>query len=504
MIRKISLFAMFLTLISFYTTAQSITYSEPDRNDLRQTEFDIIGKVKNNILVYKSIRDNYAISVYDNSMKQIDRVKCNFLPDKIINADFIVYNDYAYMIYQYQKKNVVYCMAVKIGGDGNKIDEPFELDSTQINFWANNKFYSFVNSDDKQYIAIIKVNSRNDKLHIVTTSTYNAEFKLQQKLQMKLSMPQRFDFLSEFQIDNKGNIAFLKTIQNSQNDNISKLSLLIKPAMADTYAEYDINLNNAYLDEVKLKSDNANHKYLITSFYSKTRRGNIEGIYANIWDVSSATSTINTLIPLGDDIRKDAKSDASLKTTFNDFFLRNLVIKRDGGFILVSESFYTTSRGGTFNRWDYLFGSPYSYGNDYYMWNQYGYSYPWSRWNNRQQIRYYAENVAVFSFDNKGSLLWTNVINKSQYNDESDGFIGYQLINTGDQIHFLFNQEERRSNLLTDQSIAPGGQLTRNPTIKNLDRGYEFMPRFGKQVGLRTVVFPCIYRNYICFAKVEL
>ena len=55
MIRKISLFAMFLTLISFYTTAQSITYSEPDRNDLRQTEFDIIGKVKNNIVAVKKI-----------------------------------------------------------------------------------------------------------------------------------------------------------------------------------------------------------------------------------------------------------------------------------------------------------------------------------------------------------------------------------------------------------------------------------------------------------------
>lgn len=506
MMTKFYSFVFILTCFNITSFTQSITYSEPDRNDLKQTEFEIIGKVKNNILVYKNLRDNHAISVYDTDMKQLGRIKFSFLPDKLINTDFIVYNDFAFMIYQYQKKNIVYCMAVKIGPDGNKINEPFELDTTQISYWASNKFYSFVNSDNKQNVALIKVNSRNDKLHIVTICSFNTDLKLLQKVQMPLSMPQRFDYLSEFQIDNLGNVAFLKTAQNSQNDNINKLSIIIKPALAETYAEYDINLNNVYLDEVKLKSDNVNNKYLITSFYSKARRGNVEGLYTNIWDVSKVSTTTTALIPLGDEIRKEAKTESSTRTAFNDFFLRNIIIKKDGGFILVTESFYTSSRGGTYNRWDYLFGSPYSYGSDYYMWNPYGYSYPWSRWNNnnRQQIRYHAENIAVFSFDNTANLLWTNVINKTQYNDESDGYIGYQLINTGDQIHFLFNQEERRSNLLTDQSIAPGGQITRNPTIKNLDRGYDFMPRYGKQVGLRTTIFPCMYRNYICFAKVEL
>jgi hypothetical protein len=30
------------------------------------------------------------------------------------------------------------------------------------------------------------------------------------------------------------------------------------------------------------------------------------------------------------------------------------------------------------------------------------------------------------------------------------------------------------------------------------------MPRYGKQVAAKTIIFPCQYRNYICFAKVEL
>jgi hypothetical protein len=120
-----------------------------------------------------------------------------------------------------------------------------------------------------------------------------------------------------------------------------------------------------------------------------------------------------------------------------------------------------------------------------------------------QSVRYHADNIAVLSFNNKGELEWNNVIGKNQFDDESDDKISYQLMNTGDQLHFLFNQQERRSNLLNDYGIEPNGTLSRNPTLKNLDKGYEFMPKYGKQVSSKQMIIPCLYRNYICFAKVE-
>jgi hypothetical protein len=81
--------------------------------------------------------------------------------------------------------------------------------------------------------------------------------------------------------------------------------------------------------------------------------------------------------------------------------------------------------------------------------------------------------------------------------------VSFQLMNTGAEIHFLFNLYERRTLLLNDQSIAADGKVTRNATLKNLDRGYEFMARYGKQVSGRQMIVPCLYRNYLCFAKIE-
>ena len=105
--------------------------------------------------------------------------------------------------------------------------------------------------------------------------------------------------------------------------------------------------------------------------------------------------------------------------------------------------------------------------------------------------------------DKDGKLLWSNVVHKSQYDDETDNFLSYQIMNAGGELHFLFNELERRNQLIADQSILPDGTLKRNPTLKSLDKGYQFMPRLAKQVSAKQIIVPCTLRNYVCFAKID-
>lgn len=498
---------VFTALLAFSLKgfSQQVVYSETDRNDVRQTNFEILGKVGGNILIYKNIRDTHAMSVYDNDMSQTDRIKYDFLPDRIINTDFLTYPDFCYMFYQYQKKGVVYCMAVKIDGSGKKVGEPMMLDTTAINFWASNKIYSVINSEDKQHIAIIKINTKNDDNHLLTTVLFNKDLKIKEKEYLNIAMPERHDYLTEFQVDNDGNIVFARAVQNGQDDNVQKLFLFTKPFGSPTISQTQIELNGVYLDDLRIKADNNFNNYIITSFYSKTRNGNIDGLYLAVWDRGTATLKSNRPLPFGDGLRNDAKGENSSKTAFNDYFIRNIIVKKDGGFLLAAEAFYTTGRGGM-NRSNYLYGSPFLRPSDYYMFSPYSYGYPWYRYNNfnSQLNRYHAENIVVMAFDSTGNTNWSNVINKSQWDDDSDAMIGYQMVNTGDQLHFLFNLQEKRTMLLNDQSIDPKGQLSRNPTLKNLDKGYDFMPRYGKQIGSRQIIFPCMYRNFLCFARVEI
>jgi hypothetical protein len=494
-----------LLLSVCFANAQRVVYSEPDRNDYRQTEFEIIGKVGGNLLIYKSLRNSYAMSVYDFDMKQKDRIKMDFLPDRIINADFLAYPDYCYMFYQYQKRSIVYAMAAKIDGTGKIVGEPIVMDTTEIGFLASNKIYSVINSDDKENIGLFKINSKNEDNFLLTTVIFNKDLERKDKQYITVPMPERHDYLTEFVIDNEGDFAFIRAVQSQENDKIQKLYFFQKKLGSGEIKENRVRLNEAALDDVRVKVDNFNKHYIISSFYSKSRRGNIDGLYTCIWDkgVDSATSVIYH--QFNENLRNDAKGDNSLKTAFNDFFIRNLIPRKDGGFLLAAESFFSTGRGGNLNRYDYMYGSPFLRPMDYYSFSPYGYGYPWYRYNSLgQSTRYNAQNIAVFSFDSTGSMSWSNILNKNQYDDETDAFIGYSLLNTGDQLHFLFNQQEKRLQLLSDQSISPAGQVTRNPTLKNLDQGYDFMARYGKQVGSRQIIFPCMYRNYLCFARLDL
>ena len=109
----------------------------------------------------------------------------------------------------------------------------------------------------------------------------------------------------------------------------------------------------------------------------------------------------------------------------------------------------------------------------------------------------------VVDLDNTGNLVWSNVIHKSQFDDNSDNFLSYCIMLTGGQLHFLFNELERHTQLINDQTVSADGKITRNPPLRVLDRGYEFMPRYAKQVSSYQIIIPCMYRNYICFAKIE-
>jgi hypothetical protein len=492
-------------VLGHIVSAQKIIYSEPDRDDNRRMNFEVVGKIDGNFLIYKFYRNKSWVTLLDNDMKEVSKVTQDYMPeDRLINVDFFPYSEFFYAIYQYQKRNVVYCEAVKINGQGKKISDIITLDTTHIGFAANNRIYSVITSEDKSKLMVFKINSRNKQKYLVTTNLFDENLHLQKRSSIVMPMEERNEYLDEFYVDNDGDFVFTKFYRGN-NDAISNASLVIKYAQADSFFVNNLNIDKKFLDELHIKIDNYNKHYFLTSFYYKERRSNIEGFYFYVWDKAAGKPLMENSVSFSDELRRDAKGESNTKTAFNDYFIRNIILKKDGGFIISSEAYYTTSRYNSWNRWDYLYGSPFYSPYDYYYYSPY-YNNFWYRsryYNNSQNMRYHADNIVLLSFDKDGKLLWNNVIAKEQFDDENDDMISYQIMNTGGQLHFLFNMEEHRINLLNDYTLSPGGEINRNPTLKNLDKGYEFMAKYGKQVSSNQIIIPCVYRNSICFAKIE-
>lgn len=497
---------LMLVILTLPLAAQQIAYSQPDNNDTRNLDFEIIGKLKGNYLIYKNIRNTYTINVYDQEMNLKNKTELKFLPekDRLLNVDFIAYPDFAWMIYQYQRRNFVYCMAVKIDSDGKLLTDPVQLDTSGVSFSADNKIYSLISSEDKKNIMVFKIQKKESRFNF-TTFLMDDNLNLKHKSVIETEYEDKKYVFGDFLLSNSGNLVFTVGNRSTTRDFISNLYVITKGPSENNFESISVNLGGKYVDEVKLKVDNLNTNYILNSFYYLTKKGNTEGLFTAVVDEETHALTALTFAKISDDLKNSLKQKGNDKTALNDFFIRNVILKKDGGFLLMAEDFYTQSRYNPWNRWDYLYGYPsYYYSPYYYSYSPFYYNYFGNRFmNDNSDSRYYYNNILVASLDSAGKYQWTGVIQKSQYDDQSDNFLSYALMVTGGKLFFLFNENLRRDMMLTERSIDGEGEVDRNPPMHNLDRGYEFMPRFGKQVSASEIIIPCLYRNYVCFAKVQ-
>lgn len=495
-----------MLLLPLCSAAQHITFSETQREDNRDINFNIVGKLNNNVIVFKNARYKYAVSVYNaEDMVLKEKVDLDFIPEKAFNVDYITFADNFYFIYQYQRKGVVYCMGAKMDGNGHIIDKPLELDTTHVGAFGDNKIYSTINSDDKKRIMIFKIQKRNDQFNFATM-LFDNKLQLIHKSRLLTDYDDQKDVYSDFMLDNEGNFVFSKGVKSNHRSNLSSLYLVTKAPLLDTFSFKKINLGEQFIDEIKIKVDNVNKRYLLNSFYYTERRGNIDGIFCTVWDARADSAYTSIFTKLGDSLKDIAKVKGNLKVALNNFFIKNILLKKDGSCLIAAEDYSSQSSGNNgWNRWDYLYGSPFLNPYDYYYYSPSfgGYYRPYNRFSNMQTTRYYYDNILLLDVSKNGEVRWAKVINKEQYADDTDNYLSFSTFITESEIHFLFNLIEKRDKLLTDNTISSNGTIKRNPTLRSIERGYEFMPKLSKQVGAHTIVVPCTFRNQICFAKID-
>jgi hypothetical protein len=291
---KIIAVVILVVALPAVTLCQKITYSDFEQEDNRDINFEIIGKMNGNVLVYKNMRWRHKINIFGDDMKIKETVKLDFIPEKTFNVDFVTYPDYFFMIYQYQKRNTLHCMAVKMDGNGKKLADPVEIDTTQIPSFSDNKIYSTVYSEDKQKVMVFKIPKRNDKYTLVTMLFNNDMKLLTNKTRVPLELDDRKDNYSNFSVDNDGNFVFTRETRAGVRDNSLYLQMAVKNMAGDTVQYRKIDLEKNYIDDVSLKIDNLNKRYILNAFYYKKNRGSIDGLFTNVWERTGDSSLVKT------------------------------------------------------------------------------------------------------------------------------------------------------------------------------------------------------------------
>ena len=501
MYKSLQLFLSLFFLIG-YCSAQTIDYSSPDEEENKSTNFEIVGKLNSKFIIFKNSRNKSFFNIYSNEMKVEAKKMTPTLPAEIISTSFVLYNDGFLMFYQYQKKNVLSLKLIRFNNQAEPIGDVIELDTAhEESNTTENKSFKVLVSENKQKIMTFKLNKTGKLTYNFKSILMDKEARILHNSNGVFNTNGKNEFFSEFMVDNDGNFASLWSTGTPQSDNISSVTIMKKNAMEDTVSFCPVTFSGIYLDDVKLKVDNMNHHFLVTSFYSKQKRGNVDGLYFFGCDSRNFQQPFFNKATFSDELRNDAKSDHGIKDAFNDYYLKNIVFNQTGGFLIITESeSVSTKTNNMYNRWDNI-------NNSFYM-NSYSSTYdPYynSMYGNRNTVsRFLADNIVFFSFDEKGTILWSNTIRKSQYDDQHEHYVSYGMANTGEELHFVYNLHEKNALYLNQTSVTTSGNLLYNSSpMRNLDKGYDFLPRLGKQVGKKQMILPCLYGNITCFAKIE-
>ena len=467
--KGICIYISLLFLLPLSSPAQKITYSALIKES---NSIDILGKVNGNILILKDQRSKYAIYIYQDEMVLKEKVTLDFInASEAYDVNFIIYPDFFYIVYQYQKKGVVYCMSVKMDGDANKMNEPVMLDTTNVGSLVNIKVYNVIASEDKQKIMVYKILREAAAINFITL-LYDKNLQLIHPTSYLLDYDENNNRYSDFHIDNEGNLIFTRSIKSTGGEDLERVDLITKGSLADTFSIKNIPLNSCYIDDMKIKVDNVNKHYLLNSFYYVQRQGNIEGIYSIIWDAKGDSAYAFRTTPISDSIRKVARNSGVAKEAFNEYFINSIILKKDGGFILVAED--CSNNQVSSNTWRRHYSQSFFY------------------------LYYY--NIFVCSISNKGITEWSNIIPKKQ---SAYNFSSFNTFNSIEGIHFLYNTSKKRNFLIMDNVVSADGKITRNPSLKSYDTGYDFMIRLAKKTGARQLVVPCLYRGKVSFAKID-
>ncbi len=493
-----------LLLSAQITSAQNVLFSEVQKKDNKNIKFEILGKVEGHYLVYKNIARTHFLSTYDAQMQLMETNVLDFLPENLFDIDFIRYPDYFIVLYQYQKNKRVFCNAAKVDIHG-KLKQPISiLNFTDIGFFANQKIFKTVFSEDKQQILVFKKNVKNDIIFL-EAKLYNTAFSLMDSVFQQYGFNARNDNFTDCSIDNLGNLYLIKESTAFNGDNINSLELFQHRFNQIGFINMPIDLTGYFVTGSCLKVDNINKKILINAFYLSEKQDIAEGLFSVVIEPENFVIEKSFFNLFSEDIKKSLQSERYKNNNQQIILSENILLKKNGSFILMAEDNYKESvyNNNQFNNSNYYDPSSGYASNDYYLYNQNYNNYrSYNSFNNSNALRYYYKDIVMVGIGEDLQMEWVNQIKKNQVDVEQDNFLSFTTINLGTQIQYLFIDKDPQHEIISIHGLFSDGSVNRYPALKSRQLGYEFMPRLAKQVGSKELVMPYIYMGKIGFAKI--
>lgn len=259
-----------------------------------------------------------------------------------------------------------------------------------------------------------------------------------------------------------------------------------------------VELNGKFITDLRIQTAETG-AVIVAGFYSEKGSFSVKGaFYLNI-DPATESIQSQKFSEFGTEFitqnltdreerkakNKEAKGEA---LEMNEFDMRSLVLRGDGGATLIAEQyiFYVTSH--TVRNANGTSSTTYTY-------------------------HYHYNDIIVVSFNNAGELLWKTKIAKRQYTTNDGGqWSSYAMAIMGDKLYFIFNDNPKNLFIGADETpynfsaarelavvlveVDSNGKAAKELLFSSDRNDVKVQPKIAKQTGEREVVI-CSQRSKI-------
>ena len=296
--------------------------------------------------------------------------------------------------------------------------------------------------------------------------------------------PDKFFFGEDFlqaELSNSGDLYFVVERDNFRSKRKEHRFEIHRINESDPATSFEVSMGDSLTYDMFFRYDNRNEQLVGAGLYTAKDFTRADGYFWLRIDPTSPGAAKPAFKPFPLPLIKNVEGKKFNKRNpgINELSVRDLILRHDGGALLITERNRQLERRSAASRTQII--------TDYGI---------------RPLVDYHYDEMLVFSIHPDGRAHWNNILHKKQYSQDDGGvYSGFFLMTNPRSLRFLFNDDIRLENTVSEYVVNGRGEFDRNSLFNTRDLDLRLRFRDGVQVAANELILPSEHRNKLRLVK---
>ncbi len=473
---RYGLFFALLFSITYSGWAQQVTVSK-EISTRTDYAYEILGQIGDRILLYRDKGNEKKIEVFDESLKylydreiRLKRQKSNVYSIVVQEEKFSVFSGF-------RKKGKYSLYAHSFDKDVHPLDTVTLIDKVED---FKLKHFTSVISNDRSKTLLFGASS-DDLMHFYVIDNDSIHVLWSKEILVK-----DFDVREDYQhafITNEGEFNVLFYDRNKESKKGEHQFLLLGANRNEDVFTNKFIVYKKYIIDIECRYDDRNNRIVMAGLASEDQEDEADSyfFYSNELSDLDEENGIEYKNFDAQFITEVYGEKLGKKKRLDHFITRDVIVRNDGGIILVTEmekEFYRRSSFNSVSR------------------NRNGYGRGW--------VDLYNEDIILISINKDGTEDWKKILYKKQFAQDDDGvFSSFYIFKNPSRIRLIYNDEIKNNITVSEYVLDPLGRHERNSLLSTEYQNLKLRWKDAIQISPTAMLIPSEKNTRLSLVKVD-